>query len=153
MSSPPSQRAVTAVSTPPTPVIVATRDAAIGRMIAMALRMEGYKPQMYTDGQQTLEALQVRRCAAVILDAHLPTMDGLAISEHMRSSTDPVSTVPIILLLMEEDATAWQMRQQQLQIDAIFVIPFQIRDLVVAVAKAIEHGRPSVENKTDEPAG
>jgi DNA-binding response OmpR family regulator len=153
MSSPPSPSAITAVSTLPTPIIVAARDAAIGRMIAMALRLEGYGPQLYTDGQQALEALLVGPCAAVILDAHLPTIDGLAISEHMRASSAPVSSVPIILLLVEEDAAAWQTSRQQLQVDAVFFIPFQIRDLVAAVAEATERRLPSVEHEADEPTG
>jgi two-component system, OmpR family, response regulator ChvI len=153
MSSPLLPSTVTAVSTLPAPAIVAARDAAMGRMIAMALRLEGYAPQLYTDGQQALEALLVEPCAAAILDAHLPTMDGLAISERMRASTAPVSSVPIILLLMEEDATTWQISRQHLQVDAVFFIPFQIRDLIAAVAAAIERRLPSIQNQADERPG
>jgi DNA-binding response OmpR family regulator len=151
MSPPPSPSALTAVSTLPTSVIVATQDAAIGRMIAMALRLEGYRPQLYTDGLQTLKALLVEPCAGVILDAHLPTIDGLAISEHVRASTAPVSSVPIILLVMEEDAAAWQTSRQQLQIDAVVLIPFQIQDLVVEVAKATGRRFTSLEDQANEP--
>jgi DNA-binding response OmpR family regulator len=160
MSYPPLPGSVTALNTLPAPVVVAVRDAALGRMIAMALRLEGYALHLFTDGQKALEFLQVEPCAAAVLDAHLPTVDGVAISEHMRASSATVSPVPIILLLLEEDtleedaleanAATWQTRRPHLPFDAVFVIPFQIRDLVAAVAAAI--GRPlPLHPRSDEP--
>jgi DNA-binding response OmpR family regulator len=150
--------ASTTLSTLPAPVVVAVRDAALGRMIAMALRLEGYAPHLFTEGQQALEFLLVEPCAAAVLDAHLPTMDGVAICEHMRASSAAVSPVPIILLLLEEDAleedaTTWQTGQPHLQLDAVFFIPFQIRDLVAAVAAAIDRPLPSRPGSDDEPTG
>jgi hypothetical protein len=76
----------------------------------------------------------------------------------MRSSSSAVSSVPIILLLveedaLEEDAATWQTRRPHLQLDAVFFIPFQIRDLVAAVAAAIDRPVISHPGPADEPTG
>jgi len=127
-------------------------------MIAMALRLEGYKPHLFTDGQQTLEFLLVEQCAAVVLDAHLPTVDGVAISEHVRASSAAVSSVPIIMLLLEEDAleedsATCQTRRPHLELDTVIFIPFQIRDLVAAVAAAIDRPLPPRPGPAGAPTG
>ena len=108
MTSPPSPNDVTEVSTPPRSVMVATRDAALGRMIAMALRVQGRQPHLYSNGQQTLDALLAEPYTAALLDSHLPTVDGFTICERVRASTSTASAVPIVLLLLQEDTTLWQ---------------------------------------------
>jgi DNA-binding response OmpR family regulator len=138
MTSPPLQSSETSVAVLPAPVIVAARDGAIARMMAMALRLEGYQPHLYDDGRPTLEAMLERPYAAAVLDAHLPTVDGLAICRQVRSGASPVSSVPIILLMMYEDAAAWHVYRQQLRINAVLYIPFQVRDLLEAVHEATQ---------------
>ena len=146
MFCPPSLGAVTSITTVPTPVIVAVRDAAVARMMDMALRMEGYEPKVYTDGQQALEALMTEPCAAAVLDVHVPTVGGLAICEDLRTSTSPVSSLPIILVLVQEDAPVWQAHSQRLRINAGLFIPFQLSQLIAALASAIRDGLPHVED-------
>ena len=149
MFCPPSLGAVTSITTVPTPVIVAARDAALARMMDMALRMEGYMPKMHTDGQRALEALMTEPCAAAVLDLHLPTVGGLAICETLRTSISPVSSLPVILLLMQEDAPVWQAHSQRLRVNASLFIPFQLGQLIAAVASAVRDGVPHVEDPAE----
>src|SRR5262252_5282726 len=123
MSSSPSLDAVTAVITPPRRALVATRDAALGRMIAMALQLQGYSPHLYCDGQQALDALVTEPFIVAVLDNHLPTLDGLSVCERVRASASTVSSVPIVLLLLQEDATLWQGQRGRLRLDAAVFIP------------------------------
>jgi DNA-binding response OmpR family regulator len=138
MSSSLSLDAVTAVITPPRRVLVATRDAALGRMIAMALQLQGYSPHLYCDGQQALDALVAEPFTAAVLDNHLPTVNGLAVCERVRASTSTTSSVPIILLLLQEDAPLRQEQRQRLRLNAAVFIPFQLPDLLAAVAAAVD---------------
>ena len=142
MTSPPSPDDVTAVSTPPRSVMVATRDAALGRMIAMALRVQGYSPHLYSNGQQALEALLAEPYTAALLDGHLPTVDGFTVCERVRASTSTASAVPIVLLLLQEDTTLWQGQRQRLRLNAALFIPFQLPDLIAAVAAAVDGTSP-----------
>jgi DNA-binding response OmpR family regulator len=120
-------------------------------MMAMALRLEGYHPQAYDDGRQALEALLDGPHALAILDAHLPTVDGLAICRRVRASTPLVSSMPIILLMMQEDTAAWHVHWRHLQINTVLCIPFQIHELLAAVAAAIARGLPPLEDTADFP--
>jgi two-component system response regulator MprA len=146
MFCPPSLGAITSITTVPTPVIVAAGDAALARMMDMALRMEGYDPKVYTDGRQALNALMAEPCAAAVVDVHLPTIDGLAICEDVRTSTSPVSSLPIILLLVQEDAPVWQAHSHRLRVNAGLFIPFQLSQLILAVASAIRDGQPQFQD-------
>ncbi len=149
MVCPPSLGAVTSITTVPTPVIVAARDAALARMMHMALRMEGYEPKVHTDGQQALEALMTEPCAVAVLDVHLPTVGGLAICEDLRTSLSPVSFLPIILLLVHEDAPVWRAQSQRLRVNAGLFIPFQLSELIAAVAAAIRDGLPHIADPAE----
>ena len=73
-------------STSPPPIVVATYDQAIGRMIVMALRLEGYAPHLYANGQEALEAILHKPCRAAVLDARLGKVDGLTICERVRTT-------------------------------------------------------------------
>ena len=57
MSSLSSPSSAVSESPAPLPIVVATYDQAIGRMIVMALRLAGYAPQLYPNGEQSLEAM------------------------------------------------------------------------------------------------
>ncbi len=122
-------------STSPFPIVVATYDQAIGRMIVMALRLAGYAPQLYANGEQALEAILREPCAAVILDAHLGKVDGLTICGRIRD-TESRANVPILLILMHDDASL-QARGSHLGINAFLFMPFEVSELLVVVAAMV----------------
>jgi DNA-binding response OmpR family regulator len=134
------QDQVTSIVVSPLPVIVATRDPAIGRMIAMALRLEGYLPRLYADGEQALEALRTSPAAAAILDLHLAKAGGAGLCRRIRSSAFS-SSVPIILLMMQEDEALLRAWEQPAGIKAILCLPFELRELLTAVAAAAPTSR------------
>lgn len=135
MSSSPAPGASALVTTSPPAIVVATRDPSIGRLVAMALRLDGYAPQVYADGEQALEALLSAPCAAAVLDARLPKIDGPTLCQRVRA-TPSVASVPIILLVMR-DEPALQVRGRRLGATAFLVVPFVIEELLATVAGVI----------------
>src|SRR5690242_14394142 len=123
-SSLPSTSALTTTS--PSSIVVATRDPSIGRLVAMALRLDGYAPQVYVDGEHALEALLTAPYAAAVLDARLPKIDGPTLCQRVRA-TPPVASVPIILLVMR-DEPARQARGRRLGATAFLYLPFTIEE-------------------------
>ena len=91
-------------STSPPPIVVATYDHAMGKMVGMALRLAGYAPHLCANGEEALEAMLSKPCAAAILDAHLGKVDGLTICGRVRDTTF-VAAVPILLLSLRDDAS------------------------------------------------
>jgi DNA-binding response OmpR family regulator len=136
MVTPVSPSHVTSVTIMPPPVVVATRDATIGRMISMALRLEGYGPHLFEDGEQALEAVVGEPCAAAVLDLRLGKVDGLTICQRVRAN-ESLSPVALILLMMREDEAVLQTRGQHLRVNAVFTMPFEIRELLAAVAAGL----------------
>jgi DNA-binding response OmpR family regulator len=132
MSSPGSPGVSTRVSTSPPPIVVATYDQAIGRMIVMALRLEGYAPHLYLNGEEAVEAILHQPCRAAILDVRLGKVDGLTICERVRA-TESVASVPIILLLMRDEVIR-QACGHRLGINALLFMPFEVGELLSAVA-------------------
>jgi two-component system response regulator ChvI len=102
----------------------------------MALQLQGYSSHLYSDGQQALEALLAEPFTAALLDSHLPSVDGFTVCERVRAGASKVASVPIILLLLQEDTDLWQRQRERLRLDAALFIPFQLRDLIAAVAAA-----------------
>ena len=137
MPSPRSPDVVTAVTAQSRSILVATRDAALGRMIAMALKLQGYRLHLSSDGRLALEALLVEPFTAAVLDSHLPTVDGFTVCERVRASASTASSIPIVLLLLQEDTALWQRQKERLRPGGGLFIPFQIEDLIATVAVAV----------------
>jgi two-component system OmpR family response regulator len=134
------QEQVTSLLVSPLTVVVATRDPAIGRMIAMALRLEGYQPRLYADSDQALKALRSSPAVAAVLDLHLPDSGGVSLFRRVRSGTFS-SSVPIILLMMQEDGALLRAWKPGDGVSAVLCLPFELRELLAAVTAAVPSTR------------
>jgi signal transduction histidine kinase len=82
----------------PRPVLVVD-DNPINLKVAMSLvQKAGYLADGAADGQQALEAVQQRAYALVLMDCHMPVMDGFEATERIRALQGEVGRVPIVAL-------------------------------------------------------
>lgn len=65
-----------------------------------SFKQEGYKPILAENGQKGIECLFDREnnVDLVILDVMMPKMDGFEVLEKIRTSNNPVSKTPVIML-------------------------------------------------------
>jgi len=65
-----------------------------------SLKQEGYRPILAENGQRGLDCLfdKENRVDLVILDVMMPKMDGFQVLEKIRTSNDPASKTPVIML-------------------------------------------------------
>jgi two-component system, sensor histidine kinase and response regulator len=81
----------TTVESAPTPittsatVLVAEDNAVNQKVIMLMLRNLGYECEVVDNGEQVLEALQQRSYALVLMDEHMPVMDGLEATRAIRA--------------------------------------------------------------------
>ena len=131
-------------------IVIATRDPAIGRMIAMALRFEGYASQVYADGELALGALLATPCAAAVLDARLTKVDGPTLCQRVQA-TPSVASIPIILLVMRDEPVL-QARGRRMGANAFLFLPFAIEELLATIAAviALVPTSPSLNGRVDE---
>ncbi len=82
------------------PTILVVEDNAINQKVATAvLRRLGYRSEVVEDGRQALERLrQGGAFALVLMDWHMPNMNGCEATERIRALDGEVARVPIVAM-------------------------------------------------------
>jgi len=79
-------------------ILVAEDNAANRQVLAGYLEMAGHDVRFAGNGAEALEALAEETFDLVILDVHMPVMDGLTCARRIRALGGPAAQVPIIAL-------------------------------------------------------
>jgi CheY-like chemotaxis protein len=88
--------AVTQIREPHGPyVLIVEDDEDVREMMQLLLRSHGYETAIASNGQEALTRMRERRPCVVLLDMHLPVMDGWEFRE--RQLQDPaIDNVPVV---------------------------------------------------------
>lgn len=81
----------------------------------------------------------------ILLDAHMPGMDGFAVAEQIRRDQDMKDS--IILMLTSADIKGGPMRCKELDIDTYLVKPISQKELLEAISKALRRKQDHEEYK------
>ena len=73
-------------------ILVVEDDPAIGALVAETLRGEGHRVALAGDGAEALHLALAGRPACILLDLHLPVMDGPAFLEAYRRVLSPAAS-------------------------------------------------------------
>jgi signal transduction histidine kinase/CheY-like chemotaxis protein len=132
-------------------VLVVDDNSINRRILAEALNLWGMLPTLAEDGRAALAHLQQARhtgksFSLVIIDAHMPEMDGFALAE--RIGTNPGLTVAMLLMLTSADRPGAAERGRELGIAAYLTKPIRRRQLLEVIKttlgmKALEDCRRS----------
>jgi len=79
-------------------VLVAEDNVVNQKVAARLLQQLGYQVDLAGDGAAALEMVQQTMYSAVLMDMHMPVMDGIAATQAIRQLASGVSAVPIIAL-------------------------------------------------------
>jgi signal transduction histidine kinase/ActR/RegA family two-component response regulator len=86
-------------------ILVAEDNAINQKLIRILLEQSGHRVMMVPDGEQALAAVEAACPDLVLMDRHMPAMDGVAATRAIRAMPGPASAVPIIALTASADAT------------------------------------------------
>lgn len=109
-------------------ILVVDDDRALGEMIGIVLRLEGWAPSFAYDGAQALARFEEVAPALVLLDVMLPVFDGNEVCRRLRAE----SGVPIIMLTARGD-TDDVVSGLENGADDYVVKPFKPKELVARI--------------------
>ncbi|HSS96594.1 MAG TPA: response regulator transcription factor, partial [Terriglobales bacterium] len=81
----------------PAKILLAEDQADLREMIAVTLRMAGHDVLAAPDGGAALQAAQASSPDLIIMDIHMPVLDGLQVCEQLRE-VEALSKVPVMLM-------------------------------------------------------
>ncbi|HYT73615.1 MAG TPA: response regulator, partial [Vicinamibacterales bacterium] len=111
------------------------------RVLEGMLRRFQMHPALAESGEAALAALHAAREAGrpfpvVLLDVHMPGMDGFAVAEQIRQRPDLAGAT--ILMLTSQDRVGDLARRRELGIAAYLVKPLTSRELLTAIRSTVE---------------
>jgi signal transduction histidine kinase/ActR/RegA family two-component response regulator/HPt (histidine-containing phosphotransfer) domain-containing protein len=92
------------------------------------LHSMGHEATLCENGQEALSLAQQRQFDALLLDYHMPDMDGLAVTRAIRSGPAPYSGVRILLITADVVNDTRQLAREA-GVDAFLSKPLKSRDL------------------------
>lgn len=120
--------------------VLLVEDNATNQVVATAVLAKfDLKPDLAGNGLEAIEAVRKRDYDIVLMDVHMPELDGLEATRAIRSMPEPKRVVPIVALTANalesdiEDCRAAGMNGHVAK-------PFQREELIVAMANALERG-------------
>ncbi|MFT8637438.1 MAG: MtrAB system response regulator MtrA [Pseudoclavibacter sp.] len=116
-------------------ILVVDDDRALGEMIGIVLRHEGWSPSFAYDGAQALARFEEVAPALVLLDVMLPVLDGNEVCRRLRAE----SGVPIIMLTARGD-TDDVVSGLENGADDYVVKPFKPKELVARIRARLRGG-------------
>ena len=119
-------------------IAIVDDDAAIRSALGRALRMENYDVELFEDGISALKSIQLRAPDAIVLDLHLPDIDGLEICRRIRRSGD---STPILMLTARDEKES-RIKGLEMGADDYLAKPFEPRELSLRVASILRRVRP-----------
>ena len=78
-------------------ILVADDDTHVRQALLVRLEAAGFEVLSASGGQEAIELFDACRPAAVILDANMPAISGLAVCEHIKEDTTG-EKVPVIFI-------------------------------------------------------
>jgi two-component system, OmpR family, response regulator MprA len=123
-------------------ILVVDDELAVRTALERALRLEGYDVELAADGVEALERFPDEAPDALVLDVHMPRMDGIAVSTQLRARGDRTP----ILLLTARDAVADRVGGLDAGADDYLVKPFALEELLARLRALLRRNGASTGN-------
>jgi len=120
-----------------TTILVCDDEELIRWSLATHLSSEGYTVVQASDGEQALEVAAEQSPSLILLDLKMPRKGGLSVLRELRASG---SEVPVIVLTAHGGVDS-AIEATQLGATAYLSKPFDVREVALAVSKALEEDR------------
>ena len=120
----------------PVRILVAEDNPVNQKFLSLMLARMGYPARFCDNGQQALEAMVEAEFDLVLMDIHMPVMDGLSATRAIRALAWPKSQIPIIALTADvlQDA---RNQAQAAGVSAFIAKPIRPEELESVIASVL----------------
>lgn len=115
-------------------ILVVDDDEASCRLMAATFRVEGFEVVVAHRGSTGLERVVVEKPDVILLDIHLPDVDGLQVLQQLKSAH---AGLPVIMLTASTDIKT-AVRATQMGAFDYLVKPIDPEEVVICVKRAVE---------------
>ena len=127
----------------PLQILVAEDNHINQKVICQICDRLGYQPHLVNNGQEVLTALQTQSYDLILMDVHMPQMDGLTATRSIRQNWPPEVQPRIVAMTAYAMAEAKQ-KCEEAGMDAYLTKPIRVPELV-----EILKGTPPLVSTTD----
>jgi signal transduction histidine kinase/CheY-like chemotaxis protein len=121
----------------PGPPVLVVDDVPVNRrLLGHVLERAGYAHEGAGDAAAALDLLGSRPYAAILMDLHMPAVDGLEATRRIRALPGPAALTPIIAVTAE-GGTETRRRAREAGMNGFLIKPVSLADLSAVLAEAI----------------
>lgn len=124
-------------------ILLVDDDAELCVLLAEYLTRRGFEVKIEGDGARGLEKAQIGEYALLLLDAMLPSLDGLEVLRRLRANA--CKTLPVIMLTAHGDETD-RIVGLELGADDYLPKPFNPRELLARIRAVLRRANPADES-------
>ena len=123
-------------------ILVVDDEPSVRDALDRALRMDGYRVQLASDGTEALDALAHTPPDAIVLDVLMPEPDGLEVCRRLRAAGDRTP----VLMLTARDAVPDRVKGLDAGADDYLVKPFALEELGARLRALLRRSGSPVED-------
>lgn len=127
-------------------VCVVDDDASTLPAVGRLLRAADFEVSTFESGERFVDTLSSRRPDAVVLDIHMPSMDGFAVRDRLRSFD---ATIPVVFITAHEGERIDRLVAEDAR-SSLVRKPFGADRLIDAIVDAVTENRISNHEASKE---
>ncbi len=125
-------------------VLIADDDQNVRKMVRVLLESEGYTVHEAPDGKAALEVIDAHKPDVLVLDVHMPEMDGLGVLRKLQADNAEAQRVVLLTGATEEED---YLRGYGAGADDYVAKPFEPDTLLNAIGKVMEFDPKELEKR------
>ncbi|CAH1207460.1 MULTISPECIES: response regulator transcription factor [Paenibacillus] len=129
-------------------ILVVDDDLEIVRLVALALRQEGYTVLTASNGREALQFIEEQEINLMIVDVMMPEMDGLTFSKEVRKRSEDIP----ILMLSAKSEDMDRIEGLLIGADDYMTKPFHLLELVIRVKGLLRRAYPANKSTYEDPS-
>jgi len=146
--SPPTEDATTQAKHVSLRILVAEDHPVNQKFLEVLLQRMGHTATFCDNGALALQALQTQDYDVVLMDIHMPVMDGLTATSHIRALPSEKSNIPVIVLSADVYSEARD-KAAVVGVNAFIPKPVQAQELQTTLHLHVVSKRAQVDSLSD----